>query len=84
MDNWLITNTIHFSGMLAFSDRCLSEPLIHLIDLIFRMWAVRMRLYEVIYVHIGFIVNFRYCRFIAVAFAKKLWLLIGVFMGFDR
>ena len=58
IDKSLIINTIHFSGMLAFSDRCLSEPLIHLIDLIFRMWAVRMRLYEVISVHIGFIVYF--------------------------
>ncbi len=56
--NSLIINGIHFSGVMAFSGRCLSEPLIHLIDLIFKMWAVWMRLYEVIYFHIGFIVYF--------------------------
>jgi hypothetical protein len=58
IDKSLIINTIHFSGRLAFSDRCLSEPLIHLIDLIFRMWAVWMRVYVVISFHIWFIVHF--------------------------
>jgi len=36
----------------------LSEPLIYLIDLIFRMWVVWMQVYVVISVHIGFIVYF--------------------------
>jgi hypothetical protein len=37
--------------------------------------------FVVILGHIGFVFNF---RFVAVSFAKKLWLLIGDFMGFDR
>jgi hypothetical protein len=50
-DNSLIINTIHFSGSLrvklwrlkgmwAFSGWGVSEPLIHLTDLIFRIWVV--------------------------------------------
>ena len=57
IDKSLIINTIHFSGVLAFSGRCLSEPLIHLIDLIFRLWVEWMHLYVVISVHIVFIVH---------------------------
>ena len=66
--NSLIINAIHFSGVQAFSDRGLSEPLIHLIDLIFRMWVVWMRVYLVISVHIGFIVHFFFCRLFAGLF----------------
>ena len=44
--NSLIINAIHFSGMHAFAGWvCLSVPLIHLIDLIFRVWVVWMRMY---------------------------------------
>jgi hypothetical protein len=50
----------------------LSEPLIHLIDLMFKVWVVWLRVYVVISVHIWFIVHIWFCRFFA-----------GVFMGFD-
>jgi hypothetical protein len=48
----------------------LSEPLIYLIDLMFKVWVVWMRVYVVISVHIWFIVHFWFCRF----FAGYFWI----------
>jgi hypothetical protein len=65
MDNSLIINTIHFSGVYAFSGWiCLSEPLIYLILLIHMKWVDML----VRCGHIGFIVYFQFAGLLPVIF----------------